>query len=89
MLSDGSKSLIPNNSDDPHTSILHLEAELHKQSESCEKMSLSLKQGEVDMKRKDEEIIQQKNKVKIDLCTVHPRLIIEYRIFCHDDLISL
>ena len=64
MLSDGSKSLIPNNSDDPHTSILHLEAELHKQSESCEKMSLSLKQGEVDMKRKDDEIIQQKNKVK-------------------------
>ena len=68
MLGDGSKSLIPNNSDDPHTSILHLEAELHKQSESCEKMSLSLKQGEVDMKRKDDEIIQQKNKVKVDLC---------------------
>ena len=81
MLSDGSKSLIPNNSDDPHTSILHLEAELHKQSESCEKMSLSLKQGEVDMKRKDEEIIQQKNKVKIDLRTEHPRLSIESRIF--------
>ena len=63
MLGDGSKPLIQNNSEDPHTSILHLEAELHKQSESCEKMSLSLKQGEVDLKRKDEEIIQQKNKV--------------------------
>ena len=63
MLGDGSKTLIQNNSEDPHTSILHLEAELHKQSESCEKMSLSLKQGEVDLKRKDEEIIQQKNKV--------------------------
>merc|ERR1712001_899 len=53
------------NSDDPHTRIHHLEAELHKQSENCEKMSLSLKQGEVDLKRKDEEIIQQKNKLSL------------------------
>ena len=63
MLGDGSKTLLQNNSEDQHTSILNLEAELHKQSESCEKMSLSLKQGEVDLKRKDEEIVQQKNKV--------------------------
>ena len=65
MLGDGSISLIPNNSDDQHTSILHLEAELHKQSENCEKMSLSIKQGEVDLKRKDEEIVQQKNRVNV------------------------
>ena len=70
MLGDESNSLIPNNNDDPHTSILHLEAELHKQSENCEKMSLSIKQGEVDLKKKDEEIVQQKNKVR---CPLHIR----------------
>ena len=60
----GDNALIPNNSsDDPHTSILHLEAELHKQSENCEKLSLSIKQGEVDLKKKDEEILQHKNQV--------------------------
>ena len=67
MLGDESNSLIPHNNDDPHTSILHLEAELHKQSENCEKMSLSIKQGEVDLKKKDEEIVQQKNKVRCPL----------------------
>jgi coiled-coil domain-containing protein 64 len=65
MLGDNS-TIIPNiNNDDAHTSILHLEAELHKQSENCEKLSLTIKQGEVDLKKKDEEIVQQKNKASL------------------------
>lgn len=60
---DDSSIIIPNTSDDTNTSILNLEAKLHKQSENCEKMSLSIKQGEVDLKQKDEEIVHQQNKV--------------------------
>ena len=63
MLGDNSTMIPNNNNDDAHTSILHLEAELHKQSENCEKLSLSIKQGEVDLKKKDEEIVQHKNNV--------------------------
>ena len=62
MIGDSSIS-IPNTNDETHTSILNLEAELHKQAENCEKMSLSIKQGEVNLKKKDEEIVQQQNKV--------------------------
>ena len=58
-----SSANITNTNDKEHISILDLEAELHKQAENCEKMSMSIKQGEVDRKRKDEEIIQQQNKV--------------------------
>ena len=58
-----SSTIITNTSDTENTSILDLEAELHKQAENCEKMSMSIKQGEADRKRKDEEIIQQQNKV--------------------------
>ena len=63
MLGDNPTMIPNNNIDDAHTSILNLEAELHKQSENCEKLSLSIKQGEVDLKKKDEEIVQHKNNV--------------------------
>ena len=63
MIGDSS-IIIPNTNDEAHTSILNLEAELHKQAENCEKMSLSIKQGEVNLKKKDEEIVQQQNKVQ-------------------------
>ena len=55
---------------DPHTSILDLEAELHKQAENCEKMSLSIKQSEFDLKKKDEEIIQHQHKVMTTLIAI-------------------
>ena len=61
MIGDGS-TILPNANEDAHTSILNLEAELHKQAENCEKMSLSIKQGAFDLKQKDEEIVQQKHK---------------------------
>ena len=61
MIGDSS-TILPNANDDAHTSILNLEAELHKQAENCEKMSLSIKQGAFDLKQKDEEIVQQKHK---------------------------
>ena len=62
MLGDNSP-ITANNNDEAHVSVLNLEAELHKQAENCEKMSLSIKQGNVDLKKKDEEIFEQKNKV--------------------------
>lgn len=62
-MADDNSTIIANTNDKEHTSMLDLEAELHKQAENCEKMSLSIKQGEVDLKRKDEEIVQQQNKV--------------------------
>ena len=63
MLGDNSTTIPNTNSDEAHSSILHLEAELHKRSENCEKLSLSIKQSEVDLKKKDEELVQEKHKV--------------------------
>ena len=62
-MGDNSIINLPNTSDEMNTSIMNLEAELHKQAENCEKMSLSIKRSEIDLKKKDEEIIQQQNKV--------------------------
>jgi len=50
---------------EPDPATLKLEADLHRSTEQCEKLSLSLKQSEVDMKKKDEDINQKQSKLTV------------------------
>ena len=51
-------------------SFMKMESDLHKTNENCEKLSMSLKQNEIDLKRKDDEINQQLSKV-LPLSSLH------------------
>ena len=48
---------------EPDPAALKMEADLHRSNEQCEKLSMSLKQSEVDIKKRDDEINQQLSKV--------------------------
>lgn len=50
---------------EPDPAALKMEADLHRSNEQCEKLSMSLKQSEVDIKKRDDEINQQLSKLSV------------------------
>ena len=44
--------------------LLKMEADLHRTTENCEKLSITLRQNEMEIKRKDEEIADQQSRVR-------------------------